>query len=153
MLAVSRSANLELWKTSIWERLWSAPCKGSNVDFSPDSLRVLVESGGKTQAYDVRSGEALSEVDSVPNSMHDHVHIFRGTVRDKWECDKCKTSLFERGEYWLTDSDCWLWVVEEYAPKRLIHIPESPIHDVKVYSSYVAIGCDSGFLVLDTACS
>ena len=154
LLAVRRSDNLEMWETSTWEHLWSAPCKGSNVNFSRDSFQVLVENERKTQAYNVQSGDALGEVDSVPNSMHDHVHIFlgevRGKVRGKWECNKCK-SFPERGEYWFTSSDRWLWIVEDHTPKRLTHIPEYPIHDVKVYSTYVAIGYDSGLLVLDTA--
>ena len=37
----------------------------------------------------------------------------------------------------------WLWVVKEGVPRLLIHIS-----DIKAYSTYVAIGSNSGFLVL-----
>ena len=102
-------------------------------------------------AYDVRSGDALGEIDSMPDSMHDHVHMFPGEVRDKWRCSECESS-FLNGEYWFTESGRWLWVVEERVARRLIHIPTEYgyIYEIKVYSSYVAIGCDSGLLVLDT---
>ena len=42
LLAVLRWENLETWKTSTWDRLWSVPFDGYSVDFSPDGLRVLV---------------------------------------------------------------------------------------------------------------
>ena len=115
-LAVRRPTTLEMWMVSTWERLWSVPCRGGTIDFSADGLQVLVEDGegGEYNVkivhwYDVRSGDALGENNSMPESMHDHVHIFRGEVGKKWECAKCKSSLFERGEYWFTISDRWLW--------------------------------------------
>ena len=152
LLAVLRWANLEMWKTSTWERLWSVPFNGHSIDFSPDGLRVLVKDGYKSvHAYDVRSGDALGEIDSMPDSMHDHVHMFPGEVRDKWRCSECESS-FLNGEYWFTESGRWLWVVEERVARRLIHIPaEYAFYNIKGYSSYVAFGCESGLLVLDTA--
>ena len=85
-LAVLRWPNLEMWKTSTWERLWSVPFDGYSIDFSPDGLRVLVDEYGKVHAYDVRSGDALGEIDSMPNSMHDHVHMFWGELGGTWKC-------------------------------------------------------------------
>ena len=41
-LAVLRWANLEMWKTSTWERLCSVPGEGYYIDLSLDGLRVLV---------------------------------------------------------------------------------------------------------------
>ena len=77
--------------------------------------------------------------------------MFSGEVRDKWKCDECESLLLNNGEYWFTESDCWLWVVEERVARRLIHIPaEYDIKDIKAYSRYVAIGHFGGLLVLDT---
>ena len=89
----------------------------------------------------------------MPDSMHDHVHMFQGEVGGLWKCRECESSLLNNGEYWFTFSDRWLWIVEEGVARRLIHIPAEydDINDIKSYSSYVAIGCDSGLLVLDTA--
>ena len=152
LLAVLRLANLEMWKTSTWERLWSVQFEGDSIDFSPGGLRVLVEDKYENvHAYDVRSGDTLGEIYSMPNSIYDHAHMFSGTVGEEWECDECESS-FLNGEYWFTESDRWLWVVEEDVARRLIHIPvEYDFYDIKVYSRYVAIGCDSGLLVLDMA--
>ena len=152
LLAVERESNLEMWKTSTWERLWSVPNGVRTIGFSPDGLRVLVYQRGKIHAYDVRSGDALGKINSMPNSMHDHVHMFSGKVGEEWECDECESSLLKNGEYWFTVSDRWLWVVEERAARRLIYIPieYGDIDDIKCYSSYVAIGCWSRLLVLDT---
>ena len=82
LLAVTRDFHLDMWQTSTWERLWSAPCNRCNIDFSPDCLRVLADdrgkfeypivcrdgtqfstesSGGNIHAYDVWSGDALGE--------------------------------------------------------------------------------------------
>ena len=140
-----------MWKTSTWERLWSVPIKGYSIDFSPDGLRVLVKDKDENvHAYDVRSGDALGEIDSMPNSIYDHAHMFSGTIGEEWECDECESSLLN-GEYWFTKSDSWLWVVEERVARRLIHIPtEYAINVIKGCSSYVAIGHWSGLLVLDT---
>ena len=148
LLAINQSATLCMWKTSAWERLWSVPCEGIQI-FSHDSLQVLVEDyGSKCYAHDARSGDALGEVDYTHESMHDHVHISDKEVR---QCLTCKSSPLENGEFWFTTSDNWLWVVEEGVARRLIHIPaEYDTRDIKVYSSYVAIGCWSGLLVLDT---
>ena len=151
LLAVLRMKNLKMWKTSTWERLWSVPLDGNSIDFSPDGLRVLMEdSRQNVHAYDVRSGDALVEMYSMPNSMHDHVHSRK--VGKEWECYECKSSLLKNGEYWFAKSDRWLWIVEERVARCLIHIPVEYgiIYDIKGYSSYVAIGCDSGLLVLDT---
>ena len=83
----------------------------------------------------------------MPNSIHDHVHI----AFDKWVCRECKSSFFKDGEYWFTYRYRCLWVKEDRVARRLIHIPaEYDTRDIKVYSSYVAIGCWSGLLVLDT---
>ena len=103
-------------------------------------------------AYDVRSGDALGEIDSMPNSIYDHVHMFWGEVRDKWKCRECESSLLKNGEYWFTGSDRWLWVVEEGVARRLIHIPEY-FNDIKAHSGYVAVGTHNGPLVLNTACN
>ena len=151
LLVVIQEGSLEMWKTSTWERLWSVPYEGNNIGFSPDGLRVVVEDHHENvHAYDVRSGDALGEIDCMPTSTHDHVHMFRGEIGDKWECYECESSLLKNGEYWFTNSDRWLWVVERVA-RRLIHIPaEYAIHDIKAYSCYVAIGHWSGWLVLDT---
>ena len=157
LLAVLQVNILEMWKTSTWERLWSVlvPFRLSwiyIIDFSPDGLRVLVKDvGERGHAFDVRSGEALGEIDSMPDSLHDHVHMFSGKVGEEWKCRKCESSLLNNGEYWFTESDCWLWVVEERVARRLIHIPaEYDIKDIKAYSRYVAIGHLGGLLVLDT---
>ena len=93
LLAVRREGSLEMWKTSTWERLWSVPCYGLEIDFSPDRIRVLMEdSYDNVYAYDVRSGDALGEIDSMPTSMYDHVHIFWGEVGKEWE-DRKSTRL------------------------------------------------------------
>ena len=55
------------------------------------------------------------------------------------------------GEYWLSFHDRWLWVVEEGVAKHLIHIPAEHVFDIKAHSGYVAVRCESGFLVLDMA--
>ena len=154
LLAVLRMENLEMWKTSTWECLRSVPCEGYSIDFSPDGLRVLMKNSRENvYAYDVRSGDAQGEIDSMPYSMHDHVRIFWGKVVDKWECAKCESSFLKNGEYWFTDSDRWLWAAEEGVARRSIYIPAEygGVNDIKSYSSYVAIGCDSGLLVLDMA--
>ena len=148
LLAVLRWANLEMWKTSTWERLWSVQFDGYLIDFSHGGLRVLVEDKYENvHAYDVRSGDALGEIDSITNSMHDHVHMFWGEVGGTWKCSERHGSLLNNGEYWFTFSDRWLWVVEEGVARRLIHIPEN-FCAMKVYSGYVAIGCDTGLIVL-----
>ena len=151
-LAVKREDDLEMWKTSTWERRWSVPCKGYSIDFSPDDLRVLVKQDYTIHAYDVRSGDALGEIDSMPDSLHDHVHMFSGKVEEEWECDGCESSLLKNGEYWFPKSDRWLWIVEEGVARRLIYIPEEYgyIRVIKCCSSYVAFGCESGLFVLDT---
>ena len=153
LLAVTRDFHLDMWKTSTWERLWSVPFYGYSIDFSPHGPRVLVKDVEKNvYAYDVRSGDALGEIDSMTNSMHDHVHTFRERIRGIWKCDECESSLLKNGEYWFTKSDRWLWIVEDRVPRRLIHIPAEygDINDIKGHSSYVAIGCWRGLLVLDT---
>ena len=153
LLAAKYWENLELWKTSTCERMWSVPCSPSRwqVYFSPDSLRVLVREGEKIHAHDVRYGDALGEIDSIPYSMHDHVHVVWGEMREKLECWRYWSSFSKNGEYWFTESDRWLWVVEERVARRLIHIPaEYDIKDIKAYSRYVAIGHLGGLLVLDT---
>ena len=94
MLAVKREKGLELWKTSAWEHLWSVRCDGWRVDFSRDGLRVLVEDDEddvkNVHAYDVWSGNALGEFDSIPVSMHDHIHDTFEEERNKWKCIECK---------------------------------------------------------------
>ena len=143
-----------MWKTTNWERLWSGPSTGHSIDFSLDGLRVLVEGNHKgVDAYDVWSGYALGEISSMPNSMHDHVHTSWETIGGICKFNDCRSSLLNNGEYWFTDSDRWLCIVEERVARRLIHIPAEydDINDVKVYSSYVAFGCHSGLLVLDMA--
>ena len=152
LLAVLRWANLEMWKTSTWERQWSVQFDGYLIDFSHGGLRVLVKDKYlNIHAYDVLSGDALGEIDSITNSMHDHVHTSWETIGGIWKCSECESSLLNNGEYWFTESDGWLWVVEEGVARRLIHIlAEYDTRDIKVYSSYVAIGCWSGLLVLDT---
>ena len=111
----------------------------------------MEDSRQNVHAYDVRSGDALVEIDSMPNSMHDHFHWVQEGVGEIWQCGWCESSLLKNGEYWFVKSDRWLWVVEERVARRLIHIPaEYDTRDIKVYSSYVAIGCWSGLLVLDT---
>ena len=129
--------------------MWSAPCKGSNVNFLHDSFQVLVEKERKTQAYNVRSGDALGEVHHIPESRHDHVHISNEEVR---QCRTCESSRLENGEFWLSESDNWLWVVEEGVARRLIHIPEY-FFEIKAHSGYVAVRTRTGFLVLNTACN
>ena len=152
-LAVSRMQNLVMWKTSTWECLWSVPRMGYNIDFSPDGLRVLMEdSRENVYAYDVRSGDALVEIDTMPNSIYDHVHMFQGEVGEEWECGDCESSLLNNGEYWFTASDGWLWVVEEGVARRLIHIPEY-FFGIKAHSGYVAVRTRTGSLVLNTACN
>ena len=150
-LAVLQRENLTMWKTSTGDRLWSVPFDGYSLDFSPDGLRVLVKDEDENvHAYDVRSGDALGEIDSTPNSMHDHVHMFWREVGGIWECSQCESS-FLNGEYWFTESGRWLWVVEERVARRLIHIPaEYAFYNIKGYSGYVAFGTDSGLFVLDT---
>ena len=153
LLALRQGENLEMWKTSTWECLWSVQFNGHSIDFSHGGLRFLVKDEDENvHAYDVLSGDALGEIDSMTNSMHDHVHMFSGTVEEEWKCGECESLLLKNGEYWFTESDRWLWVVVERVARRLIHIPAEYgyIYDIKVYSSYVAFGCDSGLLVLDT---
>ena len=103
----------------------------------------------KVSAYDIRSGRALDEAYSMPNSMHDHVHMFWGKIEGIWECALCRSSLLKNGEYWFTYGGRWLWIIEELVARRLIHIPED-FYDLKGNSGYVAIGCDSGLFLLDT---
>ena len=152
LLAVQRWENLEMWKTSTWERLWSVPCEESGIDFSPDGLRVLVRDYDNCiHAYDVRSGNALGESDSMPNSIHDHVHWFHGEVGGIWECRHCKSLLLKNGEYWFSESDRWLWIVRDRAARRLIHFPaEYVILHLGSCSSYIAVGCSDRLVVLDT---
>ena len=139
-----------MWKTSAWERLWSVPCEGFHI-FSHDGLQIATEdSDSKYHAHDARSGDALGEIDSMPNSIYDHVHMFQGEVGDKWECSACESSLLKDGEYWFTCSDKWLWVVEARVARRLIHIPEEYTYrGFKAHSSHVA-GDHNRLLVLDT---
>ena len=138
-----------MWKTSAWERLWSVPCKGRRI-FSHDGLQVIVRDYGlKYYAHDARSGDALGEVHHMPDSMHDHVHMFNDEVR---QCRTCKRPPLENGEYWFTESDYWLWVVEEGVARRLIHIPEYH-YRIKAHSGYVAVETFTGLLLLNTACN
>ena len=152
LLAVRRVGNLEMWKTSTWERMWSVSCNAYDIDFSPDGLRVLANQVYAIHAYDVRSGDTLGEIDSMPESIHDHVHMFWGEIGEIWKCNWCKSSPLKNGEYWFTGRGRCLWVVEERMATRLIYIPVEygSINDIKVYSGYVAIGHWSGWLVLDT---
>ena len=152
LLALLRMRNLEMWKTSTWERLWSLPCEGNNINFSPDGLQVLVKSDReKVHAFDVLSGDELGEIDSMPNSMHDHVHMLPREVRGIWQCSKCESSPSKNGGYWFTESDRWLWVVEEGVARRLIHIPaEYDTHDIQGCQGYVAFNWLNGLIVLDT---
>ena len=147
LLAIIQSRTLCMWKTSAWERLWSVPCEGRHI-FSHDGLQVLVgDYGSKYYAHDARSGDALGEVHRIPESMHDHVHICNKEVR---QCLTCKSSRLENGEFWFTQRDKWLWVVEEGVARRLIHIPEY-CYGIKAHSGYVAVEILTGFLVLNTA--
>ena len=151
MLAVHRWEILEMWKTSTWERMWSVPCSGFSVNFSHDGLRVLVENGEICNAYDVRSGDALGEIETMRKSMYDHVHRSMGEVGDKWRCNECNSSLLENGEYWFTESDRWLWIVRDRVARRLIHFPaEYIILHLGSCSGYIAIGCSDRLVVLDT---
>ena len=135
-----------MWKTSAWERLWSVPCEGFHI-FSHDGLQVLMEDlDSKYYAHDARSGDALGEGHRVPDSMHDHVHIFNEEVR---RCKTCKSSPLQNGEFWFTESDNWLWVVEERVVRRFIHIPEF-FGRIKAHSGFVTVGTINGLLVLDT---
>ena len=74
------------------------------VDFSPEGFRVLVHRE-TIHAHDVWLGDALSEIDSIPYSMHDHVHVVWGEMREKRECWSCWSSFLKNGEYWFTESD------------------------------------------------
>ena len=152
-LAVIREDTLEMWKISTWERRWSAPCEGLDINFSPDGLRVLVEDYHENvHAYDVQSGNTLDEIDSMPTSMHDHVHTLTGEVGGIWQCCKCENSLLKNCEYWFTESDRWLWVVDDGVAMRLIHIPaEYDIRDFQGCDRYVVFNCINELLVLDTA--
>ena len=152
LLAAKYWENLELWKTSTCERMWSVPCSPSRwqVYFSPDSLRVLVREGEKIHAHDVRSGGTLGEVDSMPYSMYDHVHWHRGEIQDEWTCDSCGSLLLTNSEYWFTWSYRCLWIVEGHVARRLIQIPtEYDILDIKGCQNYVAVRRRDGLLVLD----
>ena len=140
------------------------PCRGYVERFSPDGLQVLVEGfkyddeddedqgdddDEEEEEEDVRViltmfGLAMGEVDSMPNSLHDHVHIFREKVRD--QCTHCKTLLLKNGEYWFGDH--WLWVVEEDVARRLIHISEK-CYNIKVNSRYVVFEIRNALIVLD----
>ena len=138
-----------MWKTSAWERLWSVPCKGFDI-ISHDGLQVLVkDNDSKYHAHDARSGDALGEVDYTHESMHDHVHI---SYEEVGQCQTCESSRMENGEFWFTESDKWLWVVEEGVARRLIHIPEY-FYRIKAHSGYVAVRTLTGLLVLNTACN
>ena len=145
LLAIKQPGTLSMWKTSAWERLWSVPCKGRHI-FSHDSLQVLVKDYEKYYPHDARSGDALGKVDYTHESMHDHVHISYEEVR---QCRTCESSRLENGEFWFTESDKWLWAVEEGVARRLIHIPEY-FRGIKAHSGYVAVGTNNGLLVLDT---
>ena len=148
LLAIIQSGTLCMWKTSAWERLWSVPSKGFDI-LSHDGLQVLIgDSGSKYYAHDARSGDALGEVHYTLNSMHDHVHI-SDEVR---QCQTCGNSRLDNGEFWFTESDRWLWVVEEGVARRLIHIPEY-YREIKAHSGYVAVRTLTGPLVLNTACN
>ena len=155
LLAAKQRESLELWKTSNSKPMWSVPCSPTCsrwlVYFSPDGLRVLVSEGEKFHAYDVGSGCSLGKVDSVPKSMYDHVHWHQGEMRDKWKCDDCENLLLTHGEYWFTDRDRWLWIVEAHVARRLIQIPsEYDILGIRGCQGYVAARCLNGLLMLDT---
>ena len=154
LLAVKQWEDLELRKTSNWELLWSVRCDGGRVDFSHDGLRVLVEDDEdhvkKVHAYDVRSGHALGEIDSIPESMHDHVHWVEEEGGYNMKCLYCKSSLLKDGEYWFTYRDKWLWIMGANWPRRLIHIPEEyTYHGFKTHSGHI-VGGHKRLLVLDT---
>ena len=131
----------------------STMCFGAyDIDFSYDGLQALVTDKEYIHTYDVLSGVGLGEINSVSKSMHDHVHIFGGELRGRWECSSCKSELLENGEYWFIFSDRWLRIVEEHVARRLIHIPpQNEIDDIKGCQGYVAFGCTSGLQVLDTS--
>ena len=148
LLAIIQLGTLCMWKTSAWERLWSVPCEGIRI-LSHDGLQVLIQDYSKCYAHDARSGDALGEVDYTHESMHDHVHISYEEVR---QCKTCMSSRLENGEFWFTQRDKWLWVVEEGVARRLIHIPEC-FGKIKAHSGYVAVRTLTGPLVLNTACN
>ena len=149
LLAIIQSRTLCMWKTSAWELLWSVPCEGLYI-FSHDGLQVrIADRILKAHAHDARSGDALGEVHYTPDSVHDHVHISNEEVR---QCRTCESSRLENGEFWFTESDRWLWVVEERVARRLIHIHEY-FYDIKAHSGYVAVQTLTGPLVLNTACN
>ena len=68
------------------------------------------------------------------------------------QCQTCESSRLENGEFWFTESDNWLWVVEEGVARRLIHIHEY-FGGIKAHSGYVAVETRTGLLVLNTACN
>ena len=59
------------------------------IDFSPDGFEVLVQHRETIHAHDVRYGDALGEIDSIPYSMHEHVHEVWGEMRERRECWRC----------------------------------------------------------------
>ena len=75
------------------------------IDFSPDGFEVLVQHVETIHAQNVRYGDVLGEIDSMPYSMHDHVHVVWGEMREKLECWRCWSSFSKNGEYWFTESD------------------------------------------------
>ena len=121
------------------------------IDISPDGFQVLVQHGETIHAQNVRYGDALSEIDSIPCSMHDHVHVVWERCGRNWSAGGAGVHS-RRMESIGSPKVIAGWAVEEREARRLIHIPAEYgyIYEIKVYSSYVAIGCDSGLLVLDT---
>ena len=73
LLAVQLSETLEMWETSTWERLWSAP------SFS-HLMEILFTAFG-----------ALGEFGLVLESMYDHVQLLGGELQGKWEHSWCKS--------------------------------------------------------------
>ena len=100
---------LKMWKVSNWQRLWSVSSSENEVYFSCDCFRVFAVDERKRHAYDAWSGNALDEVDSILESMYDHVHLVIGEVQGKWKCAEGESSLSKKGEYWFMNSVRFGW--------------------------------------------
>ena len=145
-----------MWKVSNWGRLWSVSSTKNKVYFSHDGLRIFAADERKYHAYNAWSGNPLDEVDSIPESMYDHVHLVIGEIQGKWKCAECESPLLGKDKYFFfTDSNHLPWMVKEHAPKCCIPIPATfeiskPVKvayqpcaemDCSCWMRYVYIGC------------
>ena len=143
LLAVIRKRNIEMWKTSTWERLCT---------LSTSRLMAFKFSCSTEKQYMLRMfGMAMHLVKSI-------LYLAQCTTMFTWSEERCGRKGRARGAGVRSRRMASIgspkviagWAVEERMARRLINIPEEyAINSIKVYSGFVAIGHHANKLTLN----